>query len=426
MKNRHIAYITYDSNGNPGKIYFTNGSVTKYKYSATGQKLGVEYYVAAPNVTVAFGAEPDALTLGQTLFAGSTQYLLGGSLVMKDGLINKFLFDGGYAQATAANPTTYSFSFYYYNQDHLGNNREVVDASGTVRQVTNYYPFGTPYTESSAVMDASLQPYKYNGKELDRMHGLNTYDYGARQYNPVLGRWDRMDPLCEKYYDVSPYGYCGNNPVNAIDPDGRDEWEINKQGEIIKKIKTKQHDAFFILGDDNKRIIDKSISFKYGTITKSFKSHTNDGDKYDVYQMRGDANGEKLYNFLADNTSVEWSHAQFGIKGNKGLNFIITSHKISEEGGLSNLISKQLMYGYFLRNTSHSHPGKTRFPSGLEDRNADIGFARDVQDIFGNNVNFSIYIPNENEYIPYNSDSKIEDFIEALPTINLEEIIKTP
>ena len=139
---------------------------------------------------------------------------------MKDGLINKFLFDGGYAQATAANPTTYSFSFYYYNQDHLGNNREVVDASGTVRQVTNYYPFGTPYTESSAVMDASLQPYKYNGKELDRMHGLNTYDYGARQYNPVLGRWDRVDPLCEKYYDVSLYGYCHNNPVNLIDMNG--------------------------------------------------------------------------------------------------------------------------------------------------------------------------------------------------------------
>ena len=53
------------------------------------------------------------------------------------------------------------------------------------------------------------------------MHGLNTYDYGARQYNPILGRWDRMDPLCEKYYSISPYVYCVNNPVNAIDPDGR-------------------------------------------------------------------------------------------------------------------------------------------------------------------------------------------------------------
>jgi hypothetical protein len=53
------------------------------------------------------------------------------------------------------------------------------------------------------------------------MHGLNTYDYGARQSDPVLGRWDRIDPLCEKYYSTSPYAYCANNPVNAFDPDGK-------------------------------------------------------------------------------------------------------------------------------------------------------------------------------------------------------------
>ena len=53
------------------------------------------------------------------------------------------------------------------------------------------------------------------------MHGLNTYDYGARQYNPVTARWDRMDPLCEKYYGMSPYAYCANNPINAFDPDGK-------------------------------------------------------------------------------------------------------------------------------------------------------------------------------------------------------------
>ena len=64
--------------------------------------------------------------------------------------------------------------------------------------------------------------YIKHGKQLDMMHGLNTYDYGARQYDPTLGRWDRMDPLCEKYYSVSPYAYCGNNPMNAVDPDGRE------------------------------------------------------------------------------------------------------------------------------------------------------------------------------------------------------------
>lgn len=107
------------------------------------------------------------------------------------------------------------------NSYHLGNNDEVVDAKGVVQQVTNYYPFGAPYADATAVKNADFQPYKYNGKELDLMHGLNTYDYGARQHDPILARWDRIDPLCEKYYSTSPYVYCNNNPVKYIDPDGR-------------------------------------------------------------------------------------------------------------------------------------------------------------------------------------------------------------
>jgi RHS repeat-associated protein len=153
----------------------------------------------------------------------TTDYFLGGSLVVKNGKIDKILFEGGYAQATAVNKTTNDkFAFYYYNQDHLGNNREVVDASGAVTQVTNYYPFGAPYADATASKGAAVQPYKYNGKELDLMHGLNTYDYGARQYDPILARWDRVDPLAEKYYNVSPYVYCGNNPVMLVDPDGKE------------------------------------------------------------------------------------------------------------------------------------------------------------------------------------------------------------
>ena len=67
-----------------------------------------------------------------------------------------------------------------------------------------------------------LAPTKANnGKEFDELHGLNTYDYGARQYAPLLPMWDRVDPLVEKYYGVSPYAYCANNPVTFVDPDGR-------------------------------------------------------------------------------------------------------------------------------------------------------------------------------------------------------------
>ena len=100
----------------------------------------------------------------------------------------------------------------------------MVNAKGVVQQVTNYYPFGAPYADATASKGSDVQPYKYNGKELDLMHGLNTYDYGARQYNPVTARWDRIDPLSEKYYNVSPYNYCHNNPVMLIDPDGKDDY----------------------------------------------------------------------------------------------------------------------------------------------------------------------------------------------------------
>ena len=193
----------------------------KYIYNSAGEKLRSKYHVAIPNMMETFGVKPDALSQAQTLYAGSKLYHLGGNLIYKDGIIDRYLFDGGYTNATMVSPTNYHFAFYFYNRDHLGNIREVVNSAGTVCQVTNYYPSGVPYTESNSVMNAGLQPYKYNGKELDRMHGLDTYDYGARQYNPIVLRWDRMDPLCEKYYDVSPYVYCGGDSVRYIDPDGK-------------------------------------------------------------------------------------------------------------------------------------------------------------------------------------------------------------
>ena len=116
-----------------------------------------------------------------------------------------------------------NFTFCYYDRDHLGNVRQVREenggSDGRVIQTLNYYPFGAQLCDGTT--DSNVQNHKYNGKEFDGMHGLNTYDYGARQYNPVTGRWDRMDPLSHKYYSISPYAYCMNNPVRFIDPDGR-------------------------------------------------------------------------------------------------------------------------------------------------------------------------------------------------------------
>ena len=230
-RSRGIAYISYDSNSNPSCIYFTNGYMTQYTYSATGQKLAVEHFVAQPNVTWTFGVKPDT-SQHQAIFAGHTDYLLGGTLTVKEGTTKMLLFDGGYAKADRIDNTTYGYTLFYYTQDHLGNNREVLNNQGYVQQKTDYYPFGGIIADTS--YDQDVQPYKYNGKELDLMHGLNTYDYGARQYYSILGRWDRVDPLCEKYYSMSPYNYCGNNPVNAIDIEGkRGVRIINNQDQTV-------------------------------------------------------------------------------------------------------------------------------------------------------------------------------------------------
>ena len=98
---------------------------------------------------------------------------------------------------------------------------DVLDREGKVVQLNDYYPFGLPYSDTGSMKGTDIQPYKYNGKEFQTMHGLHWYDYGARMYDPIICRWNAVDPLAEKYYNVTPYSYCLNNPVNAIDPDGR-------------------------------------------------------------------------------------------------------------------------------------------------------------------------------------------------------------
>jgi uncharacterized protein (TIGR02594 family) len=82
---------------------------------------------------------------------------------------------------------------------------------------------------------AGAYNYKYNGKELQDELGLNVYDYGARNYDPALGRWMNIDPLAEKYESMSPYNYCLNNPVFFIDPDGMDVASNNKSESDYQK-----------------------------------------------------------------------------------------------------------------------------------------------------------------------------------------------
>ncbi len=94
-------------------------------------------------------------------------------------------------------------------------------------QVNVYYTFVLNLKELSGNSTSTLSSnkYLYNGKMFQDEIGLNWYDYGARFYDPVIGRWHSVDPLAEKYRRWSLYNYCVDNPMRFVDPDGRKIWE---------------------------------------------------------------------------------------------------------------------------------------------------------------------------------------------------------
>lgn len=94
----------------------------------------------------------------------------------------------------------------------------ITHSESPVRQVDSYYPFGLTFN-SYQRFDAERNKFKYNGKEEQEEWGV--LDYGARMYDPALGRWSVVDPYSEIYEYLTPYNYSLNDPISVVDPDGR-------------------------------------------------------------------------------------------------------------------------------------------------------------------------------------------------------------
>ena len=235
--NKGISTITYNVLNLPNMVTFSDGSTIAYTYGADGTKLKTVHKTGSTTTT--------------------TDYC--GNVVYENGVQKLLLTDEGYV-------TLSDGKYHYYLKDHQGNNRVVINQSGTVEETNHYYPFGGVFANTG-----NTQPYKYNGKEFDGKKGVNLYDYGARHYDAALGRFTTVDSLAEKHYSESLYTYCYSNPINCIEPNGKDGIYIAfpdyKISTPIGKIGNLGHAGVLLI--DNKTGVTKY--YEYGRYDKEGK-----------------------------------------------------------------------------------------------------------------------------------------------------------
>lgn len=151
--NKKMIEIQYNCLNLPSRIQFEGGNSIAFLYDANGTKIRTTHIING------------VIT--------STDYC--DNAIYENGVLDKLLTGEGYI-------TLSDTVYHYFLRDHQGNNRVVVSQDRTVEEVNHYYPFGGVFAS-----DSSVQPYKYNGKELDRRNGLDWYDYGARMYDQFWG-----------------------------------------------------------------------------------------------------------------------------------------------------------------------------------------------------------------------------------------------
>ena len=271
---RGICRIEYNLLNLPVKITYTDGSYVNFSYDAMGNRV-----ISSTVVNMATSGSASSSVqggVGQSgLFMGKeSNHSYSGNILYQDGEPSKLFFQTGYVDLKDDN------KYYFIIKDHLGSVREVADAQGNVVQHNEYYAFGGLI--SDLCTGAGIQGYRFQGKELEREHGLNWNYHGARYADMLTGGWTTVDPLAESFYNISPYAFCANNTAMYIDPDGMAFWNFFN-------INENDIHCHFLLPEivvtanriNAQRYIDYSYFVKYSESGNS--SYMNDGDLVEIW-----------------------------------------------------------------------------------------------------------------------------------------------
>ena len=220
------------------------------------------------------------------------------SRIYENGAVKRVMFDGGYATFSEAGVP----GWHYFLCDHTGSVRVVADMWGRAEQINHYYPYGLTFADAGKTPDH--QPFKFGGKELDAMYGLNLHDFHARLQIPDLGRFDRPDPLSWKTPHLSPYLFCANDPVNNTDPTGMQVWfndfmytpgcEYDGEDDFVRRSVQAMNTVYKSGGDkliDDLVASESKYSFVPGLKGESFTEGENYGDTKTHLNVSLDRNG---------------------------------------------------------------------------------------------------------------------------------------
>ena len=369
--------IVYNEQNLTRRISSGGTTLAEYEYLADGTKLraldgggnGYQYR----------GSLIYTQTAGQT---GSPAITLDCAVTSAGRIVRENTADGS---------STYKVQ--HYLRDHLGSVRAVIDGdTGTVIEASDYYPFGkriqvtAPVSEpvggsqyasepavapvapaTSVASTSSPNRWRFSGKEDQSFLGASIplLDFGARMYNPAIARWTASDPMSEKYYGISPYVYCANNPILFTDIAGNSYSEFDVEGNYKRTVDDNWwHNLWHgrtgrIVNDQNEVI----LSFKFADPKNDVKDLKNGTlqkiqfvEEKDVVSMLSKAGVFDEKNKTANNTLLDrYSYVLHEGKGGHKMDFSYNAIPDQYEGVSTDPLDAPSPVLFLIDGVAHNH-----------------------------------------------------------------------